>query len=185
MNETLKSIAERSSTRNFSATALSAAEIEFLKKAALAAPTAVDSQNNRFTFTCRADLIAKANQLVISAMEREGDLAMLKRLKERKASSIFYGAPLLIVIHSQDSRYADLDAGIAVQNLALAAHALGLGSCINGMSRRAFERERADNLCQEFGFAAKDKFRIAIAIGHIASTKAPHDYDQSHIIEIK
>ena len=50
MNETLQSIFSRSSTRKFTTQKVSAEDIEVLKKAALAAPTARNLQELRFAF---------------------------------------------------------------------------------------------------------------------------------------
>lgn len=184
MNDTMRSILERSSTRSYTHEAVSSEMIEDLKKAALAAPTATNKQENRFVFVTDKDLLAKINTKVYEAMAAESDSNGLARLKQRKAEDIFYGAPLVIFIYSQDSRYAIMDAGIAVQNLALAAHSLGLGSCINGMCRRAFRSNDEGNLRSELGFAEDEYFRIAIGIGHIARGKKPHRFDYSHIREI-
>ncbi|HHV41394.1 MAG TPA: nitroreductase family protein, partial [Clostridiaceae bacterium] len=153
MNETLISILDRSSTRNFKDTPLNNDQFNALKNAALAAPTATDKQENRFVFVTNKALIEKVNQQTQKVLLSEGRQDSIERLKQRGADSIFYGAPLVIFIYSQDSKYAVLDSGIAVQNLALAAHSLGLGSCINGLCERAFRRQVEGNLCAELGFA--------------------------------
>jgi len=176
---------QRSSTRAYTGEAVPPEKITVLKAAALAAPTAINKQENRFVFVTDKDLLAKVNEKTYEVMVAESDNEGIALLEQRKAEDIFYNSPLVIFIYSQDSYYAAMDAGIAVQNLALAAHALGLGSCINGRCRRAFNREFEGNLCSTLGFAEDEEFRIAIGIGHIDKDKEPHTFDYSHIREIK
>ena len=184
MNDTMKSIFERSSTRAYTGEAVSPEMIKALKEAALASPTADNDQENRFIFVTDKNLLAKINEKTYEVMVADSDDENINSLKQRSAKDIFYGAPLVILIYSQNSHFAYIDAGIAVQNLALAAHSLGLGSCINGMCRRAFYRNVSGNLSTELGFAEDEDFRIAIVIGHIAKDNEPHKFDYSHIREI-
>ena len=52
---------------------------------------------------------------------------------------IFFAAPTVIFISGEKGwKWSKLDAGIAVQTIALAAHSLGLGSVILGLPKFAF-----------------------------------------------
>ena len=64
MNETLQSIFSRSSTRKFTAQKVSTEDIEVLKKAALAAPTARNLQELRFAFVEDQELITRISDEV-------------------------------------------------------------------------------------------------------------------------
>ena len=80
-----------------------------------------------------------------------------------------------MVILSADSTYkwSPLDAGIAVENMALAAEELGLGNLIIGCIYDALRGEKKDY----FSKALQYEYEIAIAFGHKAVTKEPHTYD--------
>ena len=174
MNETLQSIFSRSSTRKFTTQKVSAEDIEVLKKAALAAPTARNLQELRFAFVEDQQLIARINEEVFRLMDEEKNSAGKKLMQERRAANVFYGAPLVVLISARDEKWSELDAGIAVQTLALTAESLGLGSCIIGMVDTAFQRSREANLPALFSMSEDESFRIAIAIGYKAIEKEPH-----------
>ena len=70
--------------------------------------------------------------------------------------------------------FTPIDAGIAVENLALAAHDLELGSVILGMPREAFTGDRAAYWYETLHAPAGSEFAIAIGIGHPAASKEAH-----------
>lgn len=179
--ETIRSILERSSCRAYTDEPVSQAMREILEDAALATPTGRNKQELRFCFVTDRELIEAINQETLQVLAEDGRGDMKEILKKRQATSIFYGARLLVVISSKPSKYGTVDAGIGVQNLALAAQSLGLGSCINAMCERSFRRERPRHFCEAVGMEADERFEVAIAIGHKAHEKAPHRWDRSHI----
>ncbi|MDD4080918.1 MAG: nitroreductase family protein, partial [Eubacteriales bacterium] len=65
--------------------------------------------------------------------------------------------------------------GIAVYGMALAAEALGLGSVILGLPRDAFASANRAELERALHFPEGHGFVIAIALGHPADEKAPHE----------
>ena len=89
----------------------------------------------------------------------------------------FYHAPTVIFISciSLDKmRYAQTDAGIAVENMALAAVGLELGSVILGMPHEAFVGEEAEELRKALHFPEGFDFMIALAVGYPATGKDAH-----------
>jgi len=179
-NQVLSVIKSRSSIRAYRDTPLSAAEIGALKEAALCSPTARDAQTQRYLFiTCKKTL-AKIEQAVADTIIKSGDPVSIERLASRN-NKVIYNAPLLVVIATDPKNsYGKVDAGIAVENLALAAKSLGLDSVILGMPSLAFEDEELKALLPQ-GLA----FAVSIAVGHRAMDKSPHAYDESHVIDIK
>ena len=53
------------------------------------------------------------------------------------------------------------------------------------MPSLAFRGKRGEALQKLLGVPEEFKFRIGIAIGHPAMDKDPHEWDESHVIEIK
>ena len=79
--------------------------------------------------------------------------------------SLYHGAPTVILIF-KDVRgisNADLDNGIAGQNMVLAAHSMGLGSCWVGFTKMAFEKKKRWN--KFFGIDHPYEFASSIGIG--------------------
>ncbi|NLA82568.1 MAG: nitroreductase family protein [Clostridiaceae bacterium] len=179
-NLTLKHIEERSSIRAYKKEKLTGEEMEILKKAVLSAPTARNRQALRYLFVTDPDILARVDDRIFHYC----DLEMRKSMEERQADSFFYGAPLAVFIIGKDSGWIDLDAGIAIQTLAIAAQSMGLSSVILGMPRLAFKEDDPDNCRQALGLKEDERFCIAISIGHAAMTKAPHTHNPDLVLEL-
>ncbi len=177
MNTTLKHIHERSSIRAYQPEALSTEETGLLKEAVLAAPTARNRQDLRYAFVTDPRLLEKIDERIFAFCDPD----MQKSMDERKSSSFFYGAPLAVIISGKDTKWADLDAGIAVQTLALAAQSMGLSSVILGMPRLAFQKDDPDNCRDLLSLEEDERFCVAIAIGRAAAEKTPHVGNPDHI----
>ncbi len=167
MNEIQRAILDRRSTRGFSDVPLTDAEIQTLVDAALAAPTARNCQDWHFTFvTNRAllDEFSAAYRPLMPAGAAEGN-----------TYDVLFHAPLCVFItlpEAPGSRFAQVDAGIAVENLALSAMGMGMGSVILGRPKEVFDADPAWEA--RFGFPAGHHFAIAIVIGHNTATKEAH-----------
>ena len=74
--------------------------------------------------------------------------------------------------------------GIAVENIALAAEGLGVGSVILGLPKPAFKGDRADALRAKLQCPEGYDFVIAIALGYANDTKDPHDLRAEKISRI-
>lgn len=181
MNDTIRSIMDRRSTRGFSDKALTPDELTVLQDCALASPTAMNMQSWHFSFVTDTEKIAKVEKRVVEKIMASGDEAFKSRMKERNFS-VFYGAPLVIFISSDaESKWSAVDAGIAVENLAIAAHSMGLGSVIIGMCASAFDDDCGKELGRELGFPSTHKFQIAIAIGTPTVSKESHPIGDNKI----
>jgi nitroreductase len=70
-----------------------------------------------------------------------------------------------------------VDAGIAVENMALAAECLGLGSVIIGCIYDAMHGEAQEYFSKKLQFPEGYSFQIALAVGHKTDNKTPHEYE--------
>ena len=142
-NAILRAIDERRSIRAFENKELTQDEIELLRQAVLAVPTAMNLQELKYSFILDTNIIEEISQAVIKTFEQDNNLETLERIRSRH-TSVFYGAPLVVTISAPaGNHYSAVNAGIAVQTLALAAQSMGLGSCIIGMARAAFSGSKA------------------------------------------
>lgn len=182
-NPVLQAIYERSSIRAYAPEELTHEELSALRRAALASPTAMNRQDQRFIFITSAEKRARLEEAIIEGVVASGNTDFIERMKSR-GGKVTYDAPLVVIICAKPGRFAPVDAGIAVENLALAAKSLGLDSVILGMPGSAFPVEGAGSVKAEFGFPEGFEFQIAISIGRRAMDKAPHEYDESHVIEM-
>ncbi len=185
MNETVRSILDRRSNRGYTGAAVTEEQIEILKQCALAAPSARNEQSWHFTFVTDSELVREVELEAIAEAERRNDEFFLKITNSRNGK-IFYDAPLVVFISGdKDSKWRQLDAGIAAQNLTLAAHSLGLGSVMIGLCGIAFEGEKSAELGEKLAFPENYVFSIAVCIGEPSVSKEAHPVKEGKIAEIR
>lgn len=182
-NPVIENILERRSIRLYTGEPLTAEEIETLKKAAVAAPTARDLRNQYFHFITSPEVLDFWIKAIIDFMENSGNPNMLA-MRKAKGDDLFYKAPLFVAISvDKENPSAKVDAGIAVENLALAAKSIGLDSCILGSAAIGFikkGKELSELIKMPEGF----EFATGIAIGRAAMDKEPHPLEYGKVIDI-
>ena len=180
-NPVLQAIEDRRSIRAYTAEPVSKEHLDLLLAAALASPSARNGQPWHFTVVTNHVLIQKVNRAAVEQLKQGADEKAVERMSQ-PGFTIFHGAPLVIFISADfNGRYAAVDCGIAVENIALAAHSLGLGSVILGLPRAAFEGPEKEALEKELAFAQGSSFQIAIAIGHPAAGKEKHPIGEGKV----
>lgn len=175
MNKVIDTIRKRSSTRGYTTKPLTEEELHILLQAGLQAPTAANKQEIHFT-------VLAGSHPILQELETEKN-----RLREITSPphNFYFEAPTVVII-SADSTYkwGSLDAGIAVENMALAAESLGLGNLIIGCIRDAMSGEKKEYFARALKLPPSYEYKIAIAFGHKAVEKTPHTYDADAQITI-
>jgi len=127
----------RRSIRDFTAAEIPRDEIEALIEAAMQAPNGVNRQPWAFVVASGRERLARWSRLAKAQLLKleSGPLAGLRDRLATETFNIFYNAPTLIVICATDSELMSLkDCCLAAENLMLAAHDRGLGTCWIGFS---------------------------------------------------
>lgn len=181
-NGTVQAIFDRRSIRNFTAEGLTGEELELLERVALASPTGMNAQPWQFHFVTAQPVIRQISEATLDTFRQMGNTEVIERMKSRH-ESIFYGAPLVVVI-TMPKDASGVDAGIAVENLAVAAQSMGLGSCIIGLAGVAFSGPHGEESAKAIGMEKDREFAISIAIGHPAMSKEAHEIQEGKIIRI-
>ena len=180
-NETLALISSRRSHRAYEKTPVTPEQMDLILRAAVESPSAINRQPWHFTVVRNQKLLDEMNEAVWQQMMKRNPEARSPRFQDRDFH-VFYHAPAVIFISGMpENPYTPIDAGIAVENIALAAESLGLGSVILGMPRDAFAGENADRFRRELKFPEGWDFVIAIAIGSPADTKDAHPVKEDRI----
>ena len=78
-----------------------------------------------------------------------------------------------------------MDCGIAVENMALAAEGLGVGSVILGMPKAAFAGEKGDAFRKRLACPEGYDFVIALALGYSTDTTDAHGLREEKISRIE
>ncbi len=178
MNEVLKAIRERSSIRAYKEERLTDEEIRAVLTAGLRAPTARNEREIHFTVLDGEDPILKEidteRKLMMMADADEETRAKI----ESNPNNFYYGAPTVVILRvDKDFFWNKLDAGIAVENMSLAAQSLGLGSLIIGIIDKAMRGLRQAEFAERLGFPENYEFAIAFAMGRRNTEKEPHEID--------
>ena len=168
-NPVLQAISDRRSIRAYKKEEVTREQIEILLKAGQEAPSARNTQPWHFSVTHNVGLLKEISDEASKAAEQDlGD--------------VFHGAPLAIFLSCDaSSRWARIDCGIATQTIALAAHAIGLGSVILGRPEGALTGQKADYFKKRLKFPESYSFAVAIAIGVPAGTKDAHPIEPDRI----
>ncbi|MCH5345091.1 MAG: nitroreductase family protein [Acetatifactor sp.] len=168
MSEVLKAIEQRSSTRGYTEEKLTEEELDNLIRAALQAPTAANTQEIHIT-------VVEGSHPILKEIE---ELKNLERGIQDPQHNFYFEAPTVLLLSAEKSfSWRFVDAGIAVENIALAAEGMGLGSLIIGCIKDALTGDKKDYFSQKLRFPEGYEFVIAIAVGHKAVTKEPHQYN--------
>ena len=168
-NAVLNAISGRRSIRAYTDRPVSDAELNALIQAAQEAPSAVNRQPYHFTF-----VRSKAVLDEFCASWRSISRCLNPDNPPAEDFSVFRGAPCVCFIFCDPANgWSQIDSGIAVENLALAAHALGLGSVILGMPKLLFETG-GDEWLKKLACPEGMRFCIAIGIGTPAAGKDAH-----------
>ena len=168
MSDVIKVIREQSSTRGYTNEPLTESELDALIQAGLQAPTAANKQEIHFT-------VLKGDNPILAELEEEKN-----RLRDitAPAHNFYYEAPTVVILSADAGyRWSALDAGIAVENMALAAEGLGLGNLIIGCIYDAVRGEKKEYFSKALKIPENYQYEIAIAFGHKAVTKQPHTYE--------
>lgn len=167
-NQVLEVMKTRSSTRAYTDEALTESELDSVLKAGLQAPTGMNRQEIRFS-------VVRGDNPILTELDEEK-----RRLRgqEKQQHNFYYEAPVLIFLSAEDNfKWSKVDAGIAVQNMALAAESMGLGTLIIGCVYDALNKDKKEYFSRALQIPEGYSFEIALAVGHKADDKAPHEYD--------
>ena len=168
MNDVLSAIEKRSSTRGYTSEKLTDTQQETLLKAGLQAPTARNEQEIHIS-------VVDGSHPILAEIEAEKNALINNRTP---SANFYYSAPLVLILSGDKSfPWSAVDAGIAVENIALAAEGLGLGSVIIGVIKSAMSGGKKEYFSRALKFPENYEFEIAIAVGHKAEEKEPHEYD--------
>lgn len=169
MKDVLQAINERCSTRGYTEEKLTKEEIETLVRAGLQAPTATNRQEIHIS-------VLDGSHPILAEIEQEKNAG---RDIQNPPHNFYYEAPTVMILSGEAGfKWSAVDAGIAVQSIALAAEGMGLGSLIIGCIRDAMEGEKKEYFANALHFPQGYVFEIAIALGHQALGKKPHGIDE-------
>ena len=163
MSTVLDIITSRSSIRKYTDQPIPQDICRTIIEAGLKAPTAANRQEIHITVTAGSDPV---NQEIQNDMNPNAPV------------NFYYNAPVVFYLSGPDAfKWSAVDAGIAVQNMHLAAADLGLGSVILGCMEATLNGEKKAEYAKKLAFPEGHSYLIALAVGYPDTTKEPHTFD--------
>lgn len=166
--DAMHAIYERRAVREYTGTKPSKDTIRKLLDAAVQAPSAMDLQPWAFVVVQDPALLdrlsERSKKLSLQHMKPGSGLSLHRRELEDPKFSVFHDAGTLVAVVARPGEWPAVeDCCLAAQNLMLAAHAMGLGTCPIGFAREALNEPAAK---QELGIPADHTVAMAIVVGY-------------------
>ncbi len=160
MTSVMKNLLERRSTRKYTDKAPQRDQLEQIMQAAIYAPSAMGQQNWHFIVINNPQKVQKLAKMVGDATGRDG--------------YNLYGAPAIILISApRDGKNSMADCSAAVENILLAAHDLGLGSCWINQFRDVWDDKAINDHLTQMGLPEGYAVYTASLIGYAQSPTNP------------
>lgn len=138
MNEMINNIITRRSMKKYKPDAVPMELIQQICEAGTYAPTGMNKQSPIIIAITNKEVRDQLSRMNAAVMGGKGDP--------------FYGAPVvLVVLAKKDVPTHVYDGSLVMENLMLAAHSLGLGSCWIHRAKEVFETEEGKALLQSWG----------------------------------
>ncbi|GHT82086.1 nitroreductase [Actinomycetota bacterium] len=188
-NTILETIASRYTARDYTGEVVPDADLQAIANAGLQAPSAYNSQPWAICVVTNLELINDLQTEGLSIMENNpATKTGYDRIMQR-GGKLFYNAPAIIFVSIQSGTdalsSAPRDAGIVVENMALAATALGYGNCICGLAGIPLSGPRADEFAEILKFPDGYEFGIALLVGKTTTEPTPHEVNREKLTFIK
>ena len=145
MNEVINTILTRRSIRVYNTDKpIAQADLDLILKAGLYAPSGCNAQPWHFTVLQNKEIRHLLNVETKKELLKTTSQMFLNMAKNEKFD-IFYNAPIAIIVSMDTLAEAPVsDCAAATQNMLLAAHSLGIGSCWVGLIAYLFNNERGE-----------------------------------------
>jgi nitroreductase len=163
-NETLKTIKERRSIRNYKENQIKDEQLETIVEAALYAPyTGWGKQDLHFTVIQNKNILDKLAKIAME-LARKKDF---RDVKFKEGHHWLYKAPTLIMLScNKNCPCPEINSTAAAQNMLLAAESIGLGGCFIYYVVQALELDKNNVLLQEIKIPDEYKPCTTIIIGY-------------------
>ncbi|MFH1753044.1 MAG: nitroreductase [Candidatus Omnitrophota bacterium] len=179
-NLVIENIKSRRSVRDFRQDGIPEEVIKKILEAGSFAPSALNRQPWRFVVVSEEAAIKELSLAVrkrlkglyrltpilrffLKDFRDERFVKALKKTASSEEETVFHGAPL-VIFAANDTRYSNtvIDCALACQNMALAAHSMGVGSCFIGRAKAIPRR----SLLMKFSLPAYYDFNTCVAFGY-------------------
>ena len=165
MNEVMNAILNRRSVRKFSAEPIPQNILEDLAEAGLHAPSGMGKKTWKFTVISNPEIIAEL-------------AAVIGQELGRADYNMYAPAALIIPSNLRDSGFGREDDACALQNIFLAAHSFGIGSCWINQIQGICDVPEIRGILDEFGIPKDHVIYGMAALGYQDGDGGVHPYER-------
>ena len=166
MNETIKNILSRRSIRSYETTPVEKEKISIILQCGQYAPSGMNRQPWHFTVVTDRSLLDKISEENKKVLLQSPKEELRQRALDPKFDS-FRGAPMAIIVSGDNQAgYSVADCANAVENMAIAAQSLGLGSCYLASFKIAMEKPAGAFLLDELRIPKGYVPMYALSLGY-------------------
>ena len=181
MNEIINNMLERRSIRKYKTEQITEAELDAILQAGIYAPSAGSRQSAIIVVCQNAELnnaLGKINKAAFTGRMSTETVYISKEqpsIADNAAiQSGFYHAPTVLTLFApKNFLYSVADCCAAAQNIMLASHSLGVGSCMVARAEDTFSSELGRRLQKEWGIDETYEAKIHVTVGYPADAKPP------------
>jgi nitroreductase len=176
MNKVLECILSRRAIRKYKREQVSEEQLETILLAGAYAPSAGGRQSAMMVVCQNQEINTALGAINRAVFHRDRTPASAIRVSADQPSiaddptiaSAFYDAPTVITVFApKRALYGDADCCVMAENMMLAAHSLGVGSCLVGRARDAFASEFGQKLQRDWGISEDYEARFHVALGYM------------------
>jgi nitroreductase len=181
MNEVIKNMLERRSIRKYKPEQIAEETLNIILLAGTYAPSAGGRQSPVIVACRDAEINDRLGKINKAAFK--GRISTEKSCISKEQPSIaddvslksgFYGAPTVLTLFApRNFLYSVADCCIAAQNIVLAAHSLGVGSCIVARAEDTFANASEQYLQQQWGIGSDYEAKMHVTLGYPADDAPP------------
>ncbi|MBC8060290.1 MAG: nitroreductase family protein [Clostridiaceae bacterium] len=192
MNQVIQNILTRRSIRGYKEEQISNTDLEIIIEAAKYAPSGGNSQSWNFTVLQNKDKLEELNNLIREAFQNmlvDDDTYSSKKSGKVAARNneynFYYHAPTLIIV-SNDRKYSNAmaDSAVALENIFLASHSIGLGSCWINQIAWFCDEPKIRKLLNACGIPENYVVCGAAAVGYSSMNEIKHTSRKKIVVNI-
>ncbi|MDR1614723.1 MAG: nitroreductase family protein [Campylobacteraceae bacterium] len=181
MNIVIQNMLERRSVRKYKPDQISDEDLNIILEAGLYAPSAGSRQSAIIAVCQNAELNAALGKINKAAFTGRNSTETAYISKDQPSiadnaaiQSGFYHAPTVLTLFApKNFLYSVADCCVAAQNIMLAAHSLGVGSCMVARAEDTFSSELGRRLQKEWGIDETYEAKIHVTLGYPADAAPP------------
>jgi nitroreductase len=194
MNEIIKCITERRSIRKYKQEQITSDELNQILLAGSYAPNAGGRQSPVMVILQNKDIISKLGRIsrhlfVQNRTPQRGSVSTEQPsiADDGSITDAFYGAPTIIIVFAPKThKYKIEDGTLVIGNMMLAAHTLGIGSCLIARAAETFDTNEGREIINDWNIS-DDYVAIGFCIlgypeGDLPKAKPRKDYVVDRIV---